>query len=274
MDDSSVDDMVLCDVADGVATLTLNRPDRMNVWLWTMHGRFFELVDALDDDPAVRVVVLTGAGRGFCAGMDMGSLQERSTTSTPERPPSRPAGSLADFRKPVVAAINGACAGVGFVLAIASDVRFAARGARITTAFARRGLPAEFGSPWFLERIVGIGNAMDLLLSSRVIEADEAKELGLVNRVYPAEELLAAAHAYALDIAANCSPVALATIKAQVRKDWFRTYEESSREASAIVASEEHREHFREGIDSYVEKRPPNFRPLPPSTDEPTNLRR
>ncbi len=269
MADSSVDDMVLCEVVDGVATLTLNRPDRMNAWLWTMHGRFFELVDALDDDPAVRVVVLTGAGRGFCAGMDMGSLQERTSTSTSssERPPSRPASSLADIRKPVIAAINGACAGIGFVLAVASDVRFAARGARITTAFARRGLPAEFGSPWFLERIVGMGNAMDLLLSSRVIEADEAKELGLVNRVYPAEELLPAAQAYALDIAANCSPVALATIKAQVRKDWFRTYEESSREASAVVASDEHREHFREGVDSYVEKRPPNFRPLSPRTD-------
>jgi enoyl-CoA hydratase/carnithine racemase len=262
----SVEDMVLCDVVDGVATVTLNRPDRMNAWLWSMHDRFFDLVDALDDDPDVRAVVLTGAGRGFCAGMDMEALQARSGTSDFERPPNRPASTLSEFRKPVVAAINGACAGIGLVLALASDVRFAAHGARITTAFARRGLPAEFGASWFLERIVGVGNAMDLLLSSRVVEADEAKELGLVNRVYPSEELLPAAHAYARDIAANCSPLSLATIKAQVAQDWFRGYLESSREASAIVASDENLPNFREGVDSYVEKRPPNFPPLPPRT--------
>jgi enoyl-CoA hydratase/carnithine racemase len=260
----SVDDMVLCDVADGVATLTLNRPDRMNAWLWSMHGQFFDLVDALDDDPDVRAVVLTGKGRGFCAGMDMEALQARSGRSDFERPPTRPASTLSEFRKPVIAAINGACAGIGLVLALASDVRFVAHGARITTAFVRRGLPAEFGASWFLERIVGLGNAMDLLLSSRVVEADEAKELGLVNRVYPAEELLPAAHAYAHDIAANCSPLSMATIKSQVRDDWFRTYQESSREASAIVASDGNLPNFREGVASYVEKRPPNFPPRPP----------
>jgi enoyl-CoA hydratase/carnithine racemase len=262
------DDLVLCHLTGGVATVTLNRPDRMNAWTWTMHRRFFDLVDRLDDDPEVRAVVLTGAGRGFCPGLDMDALSARSSSDDFERPPSRPVSSLSDFRKPLIAAINGACAGIGLVLALSADVRFAASGVRITTAFARRGLPAEFGTPWFLERIVGIGHAMDLLLSSRVIESDEAREMGLVNRVYPAEELLPAAHAYALDVAANCSPVAMATIKAQVRADWFRSYDESSRQASALVASDATRPDFAEGVASFVEKRPPNFRPLPRRGDD------
>jgi enoyl-CoA hydratase/carnithine racemase len=267
MPDRPDDELVLWDVNDHVATITLNRPERMNAWTWPMHARFFELVDRADDDPGVRAVVLTGAGRGFCPGMDMESLAAVSQTvgDDTER---RPLVELADLRKPLIAAINGACAGIGVVLALCSDVRFATAGARLSTSFTRRGLPAEFAASWFLPRLVGSGNAMDLLLSGRVIDAEEAFALGLVNRVLPPDELLPAAFGYARDLAANCSPVAMAAIKTQVAADWYRTYRESYAEAVALVAAPERRADFREGVASYVEKRPPQFRPLPRRGEE------
>ena len=266
MPDGPADQLVLWDVADHVATITLHRPERMNAWTWPMHARFFELVDHADDDPDVRAVVLTGAGHGFCPGMDMEFLAE--TAKTAGGGTRRPLADLAELRKPLIAAINGACAGIGVVLALLSDVRFAAAGARISTSFTRRGLPAEFAASWFLPRLVGAGNAMDLLLSGRVIDAEEAFALGLVNRVLPPEAVLPTALEYARDLAANCSPVAMAAIKAQVAADWHRTYEESEAEAVALVAAPERRPDFREGVASYVEKRPPNFRPLPRRGEE------
>ncbi len=267
MPDAHDDDDVLWRVADGVATITLNRPERMNAWTWPMHSTFFELVDRADDDPEVRAVVITGSGRGFCPGMDMEFLAETSKAAG-EVVARRPLTDLGALRKPVVAAINGACAGIGLVVALLSDVRFVASGVRMTTSFTRRGLPAEFGAAWLLPRLVGVGNAMDLLLSGRVIDAQEALDLGLVNRVYPAEELFPAALAYAQDLAENCSPVAMAAIKAQVAADWHHTPGESLAEATAMVAAPERRADFREGVDSYVEKRPPNFRPLPRRGEE------
>lgn len=267
MPDGPDDELVLWDVTDRVATITLNRPERMNAWTWPMHARFFELVDRADDDPDVRAVVLTGSGRGFCPGMDMDSLAAISKTSGDDTE-RRPLTAVVDLRKPLIIVINGACAGIGLVLALVSDVRFAAAGARISTSFTRRGLPAEFAASWFLPRLVGSGTAMDLLLSGRVINAEEALELGLVNRVLPPEDLLPAALDYARDLAANCSPVAMAAIKAQVAADWHRTHQESLAEAVALVAAPERRADFREGVDSYVEKRPPNFRPLPRRGEE------
>jgi enoyl-CoA hydratase/carnithine racemase len=265
--DRHTDELVLWDAADGVATITLHRPERMNAWTWTMQERFFELVDRADDDPSVRAVVLTGSGRGFCPGMDMEALAAVSKTAG-DATVRRPLTETAELRKPLIAAINGACAGIGLVLALLSDVRFAAAGARLSTSFTRRGLPAEFAASWFLPRLVGYGHAMDLLLSGRVIDAEEAYELGLVNRVFPPEGLVPAALAYAHDLAANCSPVAMAAIKAQVAADWHRTPAESLAEAVALVAAPERRADFREGVDSYVEKRPPRFRPLPPRGEE------
>jgi enoyl-CoA hydratase/carnithine racemase len=232
-----------------------------------MHERFFSAVDRADDDPDVRAVVLTGAGRGFCPGMDMEALSATSKTAGDDTV-HRPLTDIVDLRKPLVAAINGACAGIGLVLALCSDVRFAAAGGRLSTSFTRRGLPAEFAASWFLPRLVGTGNAMDLLLSGRVIDAEEALELGLVNRVLPPEDVLPATLDYARDLAANCSPVAMAAIKAQVAADWHRTHAESFAEAVALVAAPERRPDFREGVASYVEKRPPKFRPLPRRGEE------
>jgi enoyl-CoA hydratase/carnithine racemase len=259
----SEDELVLRSVADGVLTVTLNRPERLNAWTRAMERQYFDVLDAADDDPEVRAIVVTGAGRGFCPGMDTQSLA-RAAASAPSGADRRPMTHPLTVRKPMVAAINGGCAGIGLVQALVCDVRFAAAGVKLATAFARRGLPAEFGSSWLLERLVGYGHALDLLLSGRPVTAEEALAMGLVNRVVPPGELVAAAHAYAADLAANCSPAAMAAIKAQVLGDWNRTEAEAFGESLARAEEAYGRPDFAEGVTSYVERRPPRFPALPP----------
>ena len=152
-----------------IATVILNRPERMNAWTHAMEVAYFDLIDALDDDPAVRVVVLTGAGRGFCPGLDAGDLAARTQGVAGKEGVDRPMTYARTLRKPLLAAINGGCAGIGLVQALVADLRFAAAGAKLATAFTRRGLVAEFGASWMLPRLVGAGNAMDLLLSGRAV---------------------------------------------------------------------------------------------------------
>jgi len=166
------------------------------------------------------------------------------------------------MRKPVIAAINGACAGMGLTMALVCDVRFAAEGAKFTTSFSRRGLIAEYGISWILPRVVGWGTAMDLLLSGRVFFADEAAKLGLVNEVVAPDELLPRAIGYAEDIAANCAPSSLAVIKQQVYADTMRDVFEASAVAEKLMHESMLRPDFIEGITSFFEKRPPNFPPL------------
>ena len=255
---------VLCAVAEGVATVTLNRPERMNAWTHAMEVAYFDLIDALDDSPDVRAVVLTGAGRGFCPGLDAGDLADRTQGVTGQEGVDRPMTYARVLRKPLIAAINGGCAGIGLIQVLVADLRFAAAGVKIATAFTRRGLVAEFGTSWMLPRLVGDGNAMDLLLSGRAITAEEAHAMGLVNRVYAADELLPAAQAYARDLAANCSPLAMQAVKAQVAADWTRALEASQEEAARLVKEPARRPDFREGVASFTEKRSPNFPPLPP----------
>jgi len=161
--------------------------------------------------------------------------------------------------KPVIAAVNGACAGIGFIQAVASDLRFASTAAKFTTAFARRGLPAENSISWMLPRLIGSANALDLLLSARVVQADEALQLGLVNRVVEPDELLPVTLAYARDLAANCSPNAMAAIKRQVLDDWERTSEESRLTALVTVSELTAGADFAEGVASFTEKRAPMF---------------
>jgi enoyl-CoA hydratase/carnithine racemase len=205
--------------------------------------------------------VLTGAGTSFCPGFDMGRLDEvagRGVNIADRRPQYAPRL----FRKPLIAAINGACAGLGLTQALMCDVRFAARGARFSTAFARRGLGAEYGMSWVLPRYVGVGTALDLLLSSRVFEADEARDLGLVNRVTEPAEVLATAREYARDLARNCSPAAMAVIRHQVLADLDASFEDACRRSYAVMEVLNSGADFREGVDSFVQKRPPAFRPL------------
>jgi len=264
-------DPVLYEVRDsGVAVLTLNRPERMNGWGGGLASTFYEHLDDAEADPDVRAIVVTGSGRAFCAGADMGNLNTISNatadggegTDVSKLVGSRHPHFVTTLRKPVIAAINGACAGMGLTLALVCDVRFAADGAKFTTSFARRGLIAEYGISWILPRVLGWGAAMDLLLSGRVFLADEAAELGLVKEVVPPDELLPRAIAYAEDIAANCAPSSLAVIKQQVYADTMRDVFEASAVAEKLMHESMLRPDFIEGITSFFEKRPPNFPPL------------
>jgi enoyl-CoA hydratase/carnithine racemase len=171
------------------------------------------------------------------------------------------------FRKPLIAAINGACAGLGLTQALMCDVRFAARGARFSTAFARRGLGAEYGMSWVLPRYVGVANALDLLLSGRVFDAAEARELGLVNWVVEPADVLSAAQEYARDLARNCSPAAMALIRHQVLADLGESFEEACRRSYAVMDVLNSGPDFREGVDSFAQKRPPSFPPLAAELD-------
>jgi enoyl-CoA hydratase/carnithine racemase len=262
-------DPVLYEVLDGgVALLTLNRPERMNGWGGGLAAMFYALLDRAEADAEVRAIVVTGAGRAFCAGADMGDLSsiEKANTSG-ETDVSTLVGErhphfVATLRKPVIAAINGACAGIGLTQALMCDVRFAADDAKLTTSFARRGLIAEYGISWILPRVVGWGVAMDLLLSGRVLLAEEAARLGLVNHVVAPQDLLPRAIAYAHDIAGNCAPSSLAVIKQQMYADTMRDVFEASDHAEKLMGESMQRPDFIEGITAFFEKRTPNFPPL------------
>jgi enoyl-CoA hydratase/carnithine racemase len=261
---------VLYDTRDGgVAVVTLNRPERMNAWGGGLAAEFYRCMDRAEADPWVRVVVVTGSGRAFCAGADMGDLDTigGASDTAGDADVSQLVGErhpyfVTTLRKPVIAAINGACAGIGLTQALMCDVRFAAAGAKFTTAFARRGLIGEYGISWILPRVVGWSVALDLLLSGRTFYAEEALELGLVKEVVPSEELVARAISYAEDMAANCAPSAMAVIKRQVYDDALRDLVTTSAHAETLMHESMSRPDFIEGITAFFEKRAPNFPPL------------
>ncbi len=213
-----MDDEVLVATDGMVATVTLNRPAALNAMTGAMQRRYCATLRELDADPSVRAVIVTGAGRGFCAGAELGQLDDASTLaesfgSVDEVPLDTPM----HLSTPVLAAVNGPCAGMGTSYALMADLRWAAEGARIGTTFARLGLVAEWGIAHTLSRAVGSGAAADLLLSGRFVDASEALALGLVTRVLPAEELLPAAQEWARDVAERTSPRSHAAIKRQLR---------------------------------------------------------
>ena len=265
----SRNDAVLYEVRDsGVAVLTFNRPERMNAWGGGLATAFYSRMDEAEADPNVRVVVLTGSGRSCCAGADMGDLtsigeagRTAGDTDVSKLVGERQPYFVTTVRKPVIAAINGACAGIGLTQALMCDVRFAAAGAKFTTSFARRGLVAEYGISGILPRVVGWGAALDLLLTGRVFDAEEAAELGMVKEVVALEELLPRAIAYAEDIAANCAPSSLAVIKRQVYGDALRDLADTSAEAEKLMYESLRRPDLIEGFTAFFEKRPPNFPP-------------
>jgi enoyl-CoA hydratase/carnithine racemase len=246
-----------------VVVLTFNRPRRLNAWNNEMEDQYFDALLAADRDPDVRAIVVTGADRGFCSGADMSDLAAASTATDAEIDRPRPRHLPLSIRKPLIAAVNGPAAGLGMVEALYCDVRFASPRAFFTTAFARRGLVAEYGMSWLLQRLIGPGRAADLLLSGRRVDAHEAARIGLVEHLVPAEDLLANAVAYAEDIAGSCSPWSMATIKSQLQLDAERSFVASVASADALM-----RESFRgpdiaEGVASFTERRPPVFAPLP-----------
>jgi enoyl-CoA hydratase/carnithine racemase len=249
---------LLRDLTDGVLLLSFNRPDRNNAWTIGLENAYFDALIEAAGDPAVRVIVVTGVGRAFCPGMDTDVLMA-AVGGVRADVPRRPMTLARRIPKPVIAAVNGACAGIGFIQACAADLRFAARGAKLTTSFVRRGLPAENSLSWLLPRMIGAGRAADLLLSGRVILAEEAHAMGLVEHLCEPDELLPAALAYAGDLAANCSPRSMEIIKQQLQLDWEGTAEASRMRAIELVASLATGADFGEGVRSYTEKRPPRF---------------
>jgi enoyl-CoA hydratase/carnithine racemase len=253
-------------VSDGVAVITLNRPDRLNAWTHELGRQYLDLVQRAGDDDQVRAIVVTGAGRGFCAGADMDGLSEIGPGNHPQQVDTRPQTLPRTVPKPFIAAINGACAGVGMVIALACDIRFAAPGIKLTTAFARRGLIAEYGISWLLSRLVGPSRALDLLLSARTLMSEEAAELCLVDRVIAMEEgtVLDAALAYARDLAALSSPTSMAVIKGQVMADLERGLAEGYAEAELLMHESMDAPDLAEGVASFMERRPPRFPPLDP----------
>lgn len=264
-------------LGNGVAVVTLNRPERMNAWGGGLAAAFYRCMDAAEADSDVRVIVLTGNGRAFCAGADMGDLDTISgaseSTGDEDSDMSHLVGErhphfLTDMRKPIIAAINGACAGIGLTHALMCDVRFVAAGAKLTTAFARRGLIGEYGISWILPRLVGWSAALDLLLSGRTFYAEEAAELGLVKEVVAPEDLLPRALAYAQDMAAHCAPSSMAVIKRQMYDDALRDLVATSDHAERLMHESMRRPDFIEGITAFFEKRQPNFPPLAPEQED------
>jgi len=265
---------ILYDVSDPVATITLNRPDRLNAWTGQMGHELRHAVGQAEDDTSVVGIVITGAGRGFCAGADMQDLQNLSQGGAVRAggdglaaDPGDP--ELSDYRglhtylfsvrKPVIAALNGPCAGMGMPLALACDMRFASDRALFTTAFARRGLIAEWGLSWLLPLVVGPSHAFDLILSARRVDADEALDLGLVNRVVPHDDLLATVRAYIEDLAQNCSPTSMKIMKRQIYEDLTLSLPEAEEKTIRLMNESLKRADFKEGVASFLEKRPPKF---------------
>lgn len=268
-----MEEVVLSEVRDdGVAVLTLNRPGRLNAWTYAMQIALFDLLEQHAADPGVRVIVVTGAGRGFCPGADMDDLSSLSggdgaAGEIAERDDQRPITLAMTIPKPVIAAINGACAGLGLAFALTCDIRFCAAEAKLTTAFARRGLIAEHGTSWILPRLVGPARALDLLLSARVIRGSEAAELGLVNRAVEDDRVLETALDYAHDLAANVSPASMAAIKQQVYDSLAVPLGDALELANRLMIESFSQPDFAEGVQSFVERRAPNFPPLTASPD-------
>jgi enoyl-CoA hydratase/carnithine racemase len=259
-------EVVLRSIEDGVAVLTLNRPDRLNAWTGEMERAYFDLLADCAERAEVRAIVVTGAGRGFCAGADMQELRSIGDGGVDEAARDRdrrPQAFPMSIPKPIVAAINGPVAGIGLVQVLMCDIRFAAEDAKITTAFARRGLVAEHGISWVLPRLVGPARALDLLMSGRVLLGEEAAAIGLVNRALPAGEVLDAAVEYARELATRSSPASMAAMKRQVYGDLDRGLEESVTDANRLMLDSFSHPDFAEGVASFVERRDPRFEPLP-----------
>jgi len=267
----------LYNVADRVATITLNRPDKLNAWTAVMEREVRAAMDEAERDQSVRAIVLTGAGRGFCAGADMSLLSnvaekgldevrlaQALRASDGERKGVRP-----DFRKkysyfpaitkPVIAAIQGPAVGLGLVIALYCDLRFASDAARFGTAFARRGLIAEYGMAWMLPRLVGHANALDLLFSARMIDAAEALRMGLVNQVFPQALFFDKVQEYARELAWNVSPRSMRVIKRQVYEAMFQSLAEGFETSESEMVASLQCEDFKEGVAHFLEKRAPAF---------------
>ncbi len=268
-------EQILFDISDKVATITLNRPDRLNAWTPRMAGEILDALTKVDENDDAAVSIITGAGRGFCAGMDLsagggtfdGSQRGRDGgESQANSPVVGPATgtiikTLLDLKKPVIVAINGPAVGVGVTMILPMDIRIAAESARIGLVFVRRGVIPELASPWFLSRLIGMSKAAELLYTGKIIGAQEALECGLVSRVVPDDQLMDAARELASEIAINASPVSLALTK---RMLWqflgMNDVEKADEINMAYFAWAGSQPDCKEGIGSFLEKRPPEWK--------------
>lgn len=280
-------DELTYEVDDPVATITLNRPDALNAWTPRMGTEVRHAVATAAADPAVVGIVITGAGRAFCAGADMNNLSSiteggRFDDDHPELPPApegaeRPPDLDGEYTyllacpKPIIAAINGACAGMAVPIALSCDLRFMAEDGVVLTAFAQRGLIAEWGLSWLLPRVVGASHAMDLLISSRKVTGREAAAMGLVNQAMPADQVLAHSQQYVRDLAERVSPASMAVMKRQLHAQLHAGLGPAELESRQLMMESFTRPDFKEGVQSFLEKRPPSFprigsSPLTPAT--------
>lgn len=265
-----VDEPVLLEVAGGVATITLNRPERKNAWTVPMQAAYYAALEAATADAEVRAIVLTGAAGAFCPGADAAALTtytETGTTNPLAAEIEQPEWFPSLVPKPMVAAIEGPCAGIGLVQALMCDIRVASPSARMSTAFARRGLPAMHGGEWLLERLVGAGVAHELLLTGRIFDGAEAARLGVVTECD--DSPLQRAHAIAADLAAHCSPTSMAHIKRQLWAIPERTLAESVESVDAVIDTFLASADVAEGVSSFVERRAPHFMGLATRVHDP-----
>ena len=259
------------------AVITLNRPRALNALTNTMLDELKHAFAVAEQDPAVVGIVLTGAGRGFCAGMDMNSLsaQSKGDSSVGEKrrvldadPGDKSMGDnfkvaftyIMSIRKPVIVGVNGACAGLGMSIALLGDMRFGTEQSKFVTAFAQRGLIAEHGQSWVLPRLVGSSRALDLLWSSRKVLADEALRIGLMDRIVAADELLDECKGYIQNLADNCSPTSLMMMKKQVYRHLNTNLHDAMVESNQWMAESLKRDDFKEGVESFLERRAPDFK--------------
>jgi enoyl-CoA hydratase/carnithine racemase len=274
-------EQIIYEVDDPVATITLNRPEVLNAWTDRMGLEVRHAISMAERDPRVVGIVLTGAGRGFCAGADMkrlsalssGDFAAETLPADLESDPGDPAAGddlhlgthtyLLSVPKPVIAAINGPVAGMAVPIVLACDLRFMAEDAVLMTAFSHRGLVAEWGISWLLPRLVGTAVALDLLFSSRKVSGAEAVNLGLVSAALPREDVLAYAQQYVRDLAATSSPTSMAIMKQQVYQQVHAGLLSAEREARELMAGSFGRPDFAEGVSSFLERRPPKFERLP-----------
>jgi enoyl-CoA hydratase/carnithine racemase len=263
---------LLYDVSDGIATLTLNRPDKLNAFTGQMMSEMIAALDATDADDDVRVVIVTGAGRGFCAGADLssgGATFDRATNATQGANRvggvARDGGGLLTLRifdslKPIIAAVNGPAVGVGVTMQLAMDFRMASTAARFGFVFARRGLNPEAASSWFLPRLVGLQTALEWCYTGRVFPAQEAYDKGLLRSLHEPDDLLPAARAFAREIADNTAPVSVAITRQLL---WRMAGAEhpmiAHRADSRGIQARGGMKDAHEGVTSFLEKRAPNF---------------
>ncbi|HUN58817.1 MAG TPA: enoyl-CoA hydratase-related protein [Candidatus Binataceae bacterium] len=265
---------IIYEKSDRVATVTLNRPERMNAWRGQLESEMRTAMQDADTDPAIGAIIVTGAGKAFCAGMDMAGLSKIAATeegAAHELSPARREGNalndnfrgrfawMVAMRTPIIGAINGACVGLGFANSLHYDIRIASDRARMGLIFPRRGLAIELGSSWLLPRIVGLANALDLAVTGRLIDAEEGHRIGLVTRVVRPEELLPAAQALASEIATQCSPLGVANAKRLVYSGLFTDLTAACIDEDETAIRMTQSDDFKEGIKAFMGKRAPRF---------------